>query len=71
MGGNFGTRNFFFPEYAVLPWAAKKIGRPVKWLGDRTESFVSDYQGRDLTVEAELALDKDGKFIGVARHEYQ
>jgi aerobic carbon-monoxide dehydrogenase large subunit len=65
MGGNFGTRNFFFPEYVLLPWAAKKIGRPVKWLGDRTESFVSDYQGRDLTVEAELALDKDGKFLAI------
>ncbi|HVA15093.1 MAG TPA: xanthine dehydrogenase family protein molybdopterin-binding subunit [Stellaceae bacterium] len=65
MGGNFGTRNFFFPEYALLPWAAKRIGRPVKWLGDRTESFVSDYQGRDLTVEAELALDQDGKFLAM------
>ena len=65
MGGNFGTRNFFFPEYVLAPWAAKKIGRPVKWLGDRTESFVSDYQGRDLTVEAELALDKDGKFLAI------
>ena len=65
MGGNFGTRNFFFPEYALLPWAAKRVGRPVKWLGDRTESFLSDYQGRDLFSEAELALDKDGKFIGL------
>jgi carbon-monoxide dehydrogenase large subunit len=65
MGGNFGTRNFFFPEYALLPWAAKRVGRPVKWLGDRTESFLSDYQGRDLTSEAELALDKDGKFLAI------
>jgi len=65
MGGNFGTRNFFFPEYGLLPWAAKRVGRPVKWLGDRTESFVSDYQGRDLTSEAELALDKDGKFLAL------
>lgn len=65
MGGNFGTRNFFFPEYGILPWAAKRVGRPVKWLGERNESFLSDYQGRDLTVEAELALDKDGKFLGV------
>ena len=65
MGGNFGTRNFFFPEYALLPWAAKRVGRPVKWPGDRTESFLSDYQGRDLTSEAELALDKDGKFLAV------
>ncbi len=65
MGGNFGTRNFFFPEYALLPWAAKKIGRPVKWTCTRTEAFLSDYQGRDLLVEAELALDKDGKFIAI------
>ncbi len=65
MGGNFGTRNTFFPEYALLPWAAKKIGRPVKFMGDRSESFLSDYQGRDLTVTAELALDKDGNFLAV------
>jgi carbon-monoxide dehydrogenase large subunit len=65
MGGNFGTRNTFFPEYALLPWAAKKLGRPVKILSDRSETFLSDYQGRDLTVTAELALDKDGTFIGL------
>jgi aerobic carbon-monoxide dehydrogenase large subunit len=65
MGGNFGTRNFFFPEYALLPWAARRVGRPVKWVGTRTESFLSDYQGRDLVVEAELALDNDGKFLAV------
>jgi len=65
MGGNFGTRNFFFPEYGLLPWAAKRLGRPLKWLGDRGESFLSDYQGRDLTVTAELALDADGKFLAV------
>jgi len=65
MGGNFGTRNFFYPEYALLPWAARRIGRPVKWTCERTESFLSDYQGRDLTVEAELALDAAGKFLAV------
>jgi aerobic carbon-monoxide dehydrogenase large subunit len=65
MGGNFGTRNFFFPEHALLPWAARKVGRPVRWTGARTESFLSDYQGRDLVVEAELALDQDGKFLAV------
>ncbi len=65
MGGNFGTRNFFYPEYALLPWAARRVGRPVKWAGERSELFLSDYQGRDLTVEAELALDKDGKFLAV------
>jgi aerobic carbon-monoxide dehydrogenase large subunit len=65
MGGNFGTRNFFFPEYALLPWAARKLGRPVKWTCERREAFLSDYQGRDLTVEAELALDKDGNFLAL------
>ncbi len=65
MGGNFGTRNTFFPEYALLPWAAQKLGRPVKFQGDRTECFLSDYQGRDLTVTAELALDKEGNFLAV------
>ncbi|HEY7576562.1 MAG TPA: xanthine dehydrogenase family protein molybdopterin-binding subunit [Acetobacteraceae bacterium] len=65
MGGNFGTRNSFFPEYGLLPWAARRIGRPVKWCGDRTESFISDYQGRDLTVTAELALDPQGNFLGL------
>ncbi len=65
MGGNFGTRNFFYPEYALLPWAARRVGRPVKWTCERIESFLSDYQGRDLTVEAELALDDGGKFLAV------
>ena len=65
MGGNFGTRNFFFPEYALLPWAARRIGRPVKWTCERREAFLTDYQGRDLTVEAELALDKDGNFLAL------
>jgi carbon-monoxide dehydrogenase large subunit len=65
MGGNFGTRNSFFPEYGLLPWAAHRIGRPVKWCGDRTECFLSDYQGRDLTVTAELALDIEGNILGL------
>src|SRR5204863_3802426 len=65
MGGNFGTRNFFYPEYALLAWAACRVGRPVKWTCERTESFLSDYQGRDLTVEAELALDDEGNFLAI------
>jgi carbon-monoxide dehydrogenase large subunit len=65
MGGNFGTRNLFYPEYAVLAWAARRVGRPVKWTCERHESFLSDWQGRDLTVTAELALDEDGKFLAV------
>jgi len=65
MGGNFGTRNFFYPEHAVLPWAARRIGRPVKWVCERSEAFLTDYQGRDLTVEAELALDAEGNFLAI------
>ncbi len=65
MGGNFGTRNFFYPEYALLAWAARRLARPVKWICERGEAFVSDYQGRDLTVEAELALDAQGRFLAV------
>ncbi|MCC6473544.1 MAG: xanthine dehydrogenase family protein molybdopterin-binding subunit [Burkholderiales bacterium] len=65
MGGNFGTRNAFPSEYALLPFAARRIGRPVKWVGDRQECFLSDYQGRDLEVQAQLALDAQGNFLGL------
>ena len=47
VGGNFGTRNAFFPEFALVVWAAKRLGRPVKWTCERSEAFLSDYQGRD------------------------
>jgi aerobic carbon-monoxide dehydrogenase large subunit len=65
VGGNFGTRNAFYPEFAVLAWAARRIGRPVHWNCERQEAFLSDYQGRDLYVEAELALDQDGRFLAI------
>ena len=65
MGGNFGTRNLFYPEYVLLAWAARRVGRPVKWTCERHESFLSDWQGRDLTVAAELALDERGNFLAV------
>jgi len=64
-GGNFGTRNSFFPEFALVAWAAKRVGRPVKWTCERQEAFLSDYQGRDLTVAAELALDAQGNFLAL------
>ena len=65
VGGNFGTRNNSYPEFALVAWAARRVGRPVKWTGDRTELFLSDYHGRDLTVSAELALDSSGKFLAL------
>jgi carbon-monoxide dehydrogenase large subunit len=65
VGGNFGTRNNSYPEFSLVAWAARRLARPVKWTGDRTESFLSDYHGRDLTVSAELALDASGKFLAL------
>jgi carbon-monoxide dehydrogenase large subunit len=65
MGGNFGTRNAFSPEFALVPWAARRVGRPVKWTANRTECFLTDYQARDLTSVAELALDADGNFLAL------
>ena len=66
MGGNFGTRNFFYPEYALLPWAARRIGRPVKWTCERRRGFLrATTRAATSTVEAELALDADGNFLAV------
>ena len=65
MGGNFGTRNAFYPEYALLPWAARKVGRPVRWTASRLECFMTDYQARDLASRAELALDESGNFLAL------
>ena len=65
MGGNFGTRNAFSPEYALIPWAARRTGRPVKWTADRRECFLSDHHGRDLFSEAALALDAEGNFLAL------
>ncbi len=63
VGGNFGTRNSCYPEFALVAWAARRLGRPVKWTGERREAFLADYHGRDLAVHAELALDADGTFL--------
>jgi carbon-monoxide dehydrogenase large subunit len=65
VGGNFGTRNSCYPEFVLVAWAARRLGRPVKWTADRREAFLADYQGRDLAVEAELALDADGTFLAL------
>ena len=65
VGGNFGTRGGFNPEFAIVTWAARRVGRPVKWTGDRSEYFAADHQARDLAVTAELALDRDGRFLAM------
>jgi aerobic carbon-monoxide dehydrogenase large subunit len=65
VGGNFGTRNRVYVEFGLVAWASKKLGRPVKYTSDRSEAFISDYQGRDLYTTVELALKSDGNFLGM------
>ena len=65
VGGNFGTRNSCYPEFALVAWAARRVGRPVKWTSERREAFLADYHGRDLAVRAELALDTEGHFLAL------
>ncbi len=65
VGGNFGTRNSCYPEFALVAWAARRLGRPVKWTAGRHEAFLADYHGRDLAVRAELAIDADGTFLAL------
>jgi carbon-monoxide dehydrogenase large subunit len=65
VGGGFGTRIFLYPEQALALWASRRIGRAVKWTGERSEIFMSDYQGRDNVSIAEMALDGDGHYLGL------
>ncbi|WP_455279387.1 xanthine dehydrogenase family protein molybdopterin-binding subunit [Cupriavidus necator] len=68
VGGGFGSKIFLYPEDVALTWASRKIGRPVKWTADRSESFLTDAHGRDHVTKAELALDADGKFLALRVH---
>jgi carbon-monoxide dehydrogenase large subunit len=65
VGGGFGTKGKHYPEETALAWAARKLRRPLKWVSTRSEAFVSDYQERDHATRAELALDADGRFLGL------
>ena len=65
VGGSFGMKGGTYPEYVLVLWSAKVLGRPVKWYAPRSESFISDTHSRDNVSDAELALSKDGKFLGV------
>ncbi|HEX7054840.1 MAG TPA: xanthine dehydrogenase family protein molybdopterin-binding subunit [Burkholderiales bacterium] len=65
VGGGFGSKIYLYAEDVVVTWASKQLGRPVKWTAERSESFVSDAHGRDHVTTAELALDKDGKFLAM------
>ena len=65
VGGGFGSKVAPYAEYAIICWASRRLERPVRWLGDRAECFVTDAHGRDHVTEVELALDADGKFTGL------
>jgi carbon-monoxide dehydrogenase large subunit len=71
VGGGFGTKNLLYREYALVVWAARRVRRPVKWRGERSEAFFFDPYGRDLTSITELALDGEGHFLGVRTHNIQ
>jgi carbon-monoxide dehydrogenase large subunit len=66
VGGNFGTKNRVYVESGLVLWAARKLGRPVKYTATRAETLVSDYQGRDLVTHVKLALDADGRFLALS-----
>ena len=65
VGGGFGSKIYVYRDEIVTLWAAKKLGRPVKWTAERAASFLTDAHGRDHETRAELALDKDGNFLGL------
>ncbi len=65
VGGGFGSKIFIYPEEVVVSWAAKTTGRPVKWTASRSESFVSDAQGRDHVTDVEMAFDANNKIVGL------
>jgi carbon-monoxide dehydrogenase large subunit len=65
VGGGFGTKGWQYPEHRLMLWAARKLGRPVKWRCERSEAVLADEHGRDVVADAELALDKSGKFLGL------
>jgi carbon-monoxide dehydrogenase large subunit len=65
VGGGFGIRSQAYPEYCALMHAAKTLRRPVKWVGSRFETIVSDHHGRAAQLTGELALDRDGRFLGL------
>jgi carbon-monoxide dehydrogenase large subunit len=68
MGGGFGYKGKHYPEETLVVWASRRLQRPVRWIARRTESFLSDTQGRDHATRAELALDDEGHFLALRVH---
>ena len=65
VGGGFGMKNFLYPEWILLLWAARRLRRPVRWLADRAEDFVTGAQGRDIEATARIALDATGRILAL------
>ncbi len=65
VGGGFGMKNFLYPEWILLLWAARRLGRPVKWVAERAEDMVAGCQGRDIAATARLGLDANGRFLAL------
>ncbi len=65
VGGGFGSKIFLYAEETALVWASRRVGRPIKWTAERSESFLTDAHGRDHVTKAELALDNDGRFLAL------
>ncbi len=71
VGGGFGSKIQPYPEYAALAWAARRLGRPLKWVSTRTEGFLTDAQSRDHVLTGELALDATGRITALRVHSTQ
>jgi aerobic carbon-monoxide dehydrogenase large subunit len=65
VGGGFGMKNVLYPEWVLVLWAARRLGRQVKWIGDRSDDFVASTHGRDSVARVRLALDQDGRFLAL------
>ena len=68
VGGGFGSKIFLYAEETALVWASRRVGRPIKWTAERSESFLTDAHGRDHVTSAELALDGEGRFVALRAH---
>ncbi len=71
VGGGFGAKNFIYPEHVLLPWAAERVGWPVKWIASRKEALLADHCGRDQVAEATLALDAEGWFLALRGRQHR
>jgi aerobic carbon-monoxide dehydrogenase large subunit len=65
VGGGFGMKNVLYPEWVLVLWAARRLSRQVKWIGDRSDDFVASTHGRDSVARVRLALDRDGRFLAL------